>query len=884
MKNIFAAMLIVLTLLLSSALLFSITNSKHYEFAATLVMLETFLTFWLIFMLKRFNRMRIDAEKREKKFKTFFEITPYSCVVTDSEHRYTMVNKAFCTTTGYSEADIIGKTNQELGLNQDRKDVDLFTKELEEKGVILNKETTFLHKDNEFHFVMFSAASATIENQLYTISSAVDITDLEKSRQLILESEKRAKKQRAALAEIALHSNVLAENQIEIINKITKIIAETLNVERGSIWTLSEDNKLLTSISVYELSKTRHSSGQIVETAQFPNYFDSLQRERRIYTSDAQEDPRTFEIKDNYLIPLGIASLIDAIIISDGTISGIVSAEHIGETREWFPDEELFVTTVAAIVSQIFANEKKRKAEEALLKNEMRLSYALSATSDAVWEWDYQTGKTYYSSRWYKMLGYENNEFEMTFDTWKNLCHPDDFSSTVKKIESVIKNQQNSGYQAEFRMKHKNGDWIWILGRGNVVKRNDSGEALLLSGTNTDISAWKKSEENTKKLQDQLNQAQKMDSIGRLASGVAHDFNNMLGVITGYSEMALLKTEPSDIRHSYLDEIKKAALRSANIAKQLLAFARQQSVEPKIVNINEVVESMAKMLRRLIGEDLAFRFIPEKELWNIKIDPSQIDQVLANLCVNARDAISGTGTISIETKNAFFDAEFCKRNNLGDECNFVMLAVTDTGCGMDAETQSKIFEPFFTTKSAGKGTGLGLATVYGIVKQNGGFVNVSSEIGKGTVFKLYFPKQIKKMGGAQLKEESASAVDLLGKTVLLVEDEPALLKLINHMLEDFGCRVIFASRPREAVKLALDYPGKIDLLLTDVIMPELNGKELSAELLLKHSSMRILFMSGYTPNSIWERGIIDEGVNFIQKPFSTQDINKKLKEIFSSPI
>jgi PAS domain S-box-containing protein len=373
-----------------------------------------------------------------------------------------------------------------------------------------------------------------------------------------------------------------------------------------------------------------------------------------------------------------------------------------------------------------------------------------------------------------------------------------------------------------------------------------------------------------KRVEEQFRQAQKMESVGRLAGGVAHDFNNMLGVIIGNAEMALEETEPDSPIAADIEEILRAAKRSADITRQLLAFARKQTIQPRTLDMNETVEGMLKMLRRLIGEDIDLIWHPGSELWPVRMDPAQLDQVLANLCVNARDAIGGVGKVTIETDNAVFDEAYCEDHIGFVPGEYARLAVSDDGCGMEKEVRDRIFEPFFTTKAADRGTGLGLPTVYGIAKQNGGFVNVYSEPGKGTAFRIYFPRWT---GGESGDEAPASAPEIArgrGETILLVEDEPAILKMCAAMLEKLGYRVLAAPTPGEAERLAEAGDGTIRLLLTDVVMPEMNGRDLADRLGKRFPNLRVLFMSGYTANAIAHRGVLDAGVHFIQKPFSME--------------
>ena len=397
-----------------------------------------------------------------------------------------------------------------------------------------------------------------------------------------------------------------------------------------------------------------------------------------------------------------------------------------------------------------------------------------------------------------------------------------------------------------------------------------------------DITARHKAEAQREILQTQLQQAQKMDSVGRLAGGVAHDFNNMLGVILGHAELALAQIDPSLPFFSDLQEIQKAAARSTDLTRQLLAFARKQTVAPKILDLNETVEGMLKMLRRLIGENIDLAWHPGKNPDRIQIDPSQIDQILANLCVNARDAIGETGMITIETDNAAFDDEYCAAHPGFTPGAFVVLAVSDNGCGMDSDTLLHLFEPFFTTKKVGEGTGLGLATVYGVVKQNQGFINVYSEMGQGTTFKIYLPRHAPADSPAP-PPPPKNTISRGSETVLLVEDEPLLLNMTRMMLEHAGYHVLSATSPAEALRLAEQHADHIHLLMTDVVMPEMNGRELARALHVRHPRLKRLFMSGYTANVIAHHGILDPGVHFIQKPFSTSDLAAKIREVLDDP-
>lgn len=392
------------------------------------------------------------------------------------------------------------------------------------------------------------------------------------------------------------------------------------------------------------------------------------------------------------------------------------------------------------------------------------------------------------------------------------------------------------------------------------------------------IVEWLRDINEHKKTDARLRQLEKMDAVGRLAGGIAHDFNNMLSVILGNTDLIMEDIKADHPYFSDLQEIQDAGERSANLTRQLLAFARKQTVTPKVINLDQTVEGMIKMLQRLIGEDIDMSWIPDGNLWPVKIDPGQIDQILANLCINARDAITDVGKVIIETGNMIFDEDYCKTHAGCIPGEYVMIAVSDNGPGIDAEMQSQLFEPFFTTKELGKGTGLGLATVYGIVKQNNGYINVYSELGHGTTFKIYL-QRYKDRAVPQSSKTTADLNTKYSETILLLEDEPAILKMAAKMLKRQGYNVIEALTPGQAIHLATEHIGDINLLITDVIMPELNGRDLAKKIMSLYPGVKCLFMSGYTANVIAHHGVLDEGINFIQKPFSRSDLAEMIRSI-----
>ena len=530
---------------------------------------------------------------------------------------------------------------------------------------------------------------------------------------------------------------------------------------------------------------------------------------------------------------------------------------------------------VVAISGTLTDITKRKEAEGELAYRSMLLEKSQELGDIGSWDIDIDSNLIIWTDETYKIFGVPIGT-KVTYDIFIEIVHPEDRELVNQQWQAAMVGEP---YDVEHRLL-VHGETKWVRQKAEV-EFDETGKAIRATGFTQNITRRKSQEAERLSLEDQLHHAQRIESIGRLAGGVAHDYNNMLAVIIGNAELAQMKITSAHPLRDDLEEILTAAKRSRDITQKLLAFARKQTIEPKVLDLNTAVETMLKMLEKLLGENIELVWHPGEDIWPVEIDPSQLDQILANLCVNARDAIADTGQLIIETNRVTLGEDYCADHAGFVPGDYVQLSVNDTGCGMDKITLEKIFEPFFTTKEPGSGTGLGLAMVYGVVKQSNGFINVYSEPGQGTTFKIYLPKY-----QGEVIEERKPVADAApkgrGETILVVEDEVPILKLVTTMLSGLGYEVLSAISPSEALVVAKEYPGNIDLLVTDVVMPEMNGRELAGRLALLCPTIKALYMSGYTKNAIAHHGVLDKGIRFIQKPFSRNEFCVKVRDVLDT--
>jgi two-component system, cell cycle sensor histidine kinase and response regulator CckA len=543
---------------------------------------------------------------------------------------------------------------------------------------------------------------------------------------------------------------------------------------------------------------------------------------------------------------------------------------HSPTRKQWF---RLMVTPLCvagridgAVVMHVDVTSRKLQ-EEALAASEERFRLLSRATSDAIWDWDLLTNSVWWNEGFGVLFGYSQDEVGTTVSSWTDRIHPDDKSWVIPDIYAAIENGDEV-WSGEYRFLRKNGRYAVVLDRGHII-RDSEGRAVRMIGGMTDLT-------DKKHLEAQLYQSQKMESIGQLAGGIAHDFNNLLTIIAGYSELLLAMFPTGDEKRQMLAQIHDAGERATNLTRQLLAFSRKQVLVPRVLDLNQTIDDIRRMLGRLIGEDIKIIVTLRPDVWRIKVDPGQLEQVIINLSINARDAMPRGGILTLETLN-----ESISPRHGGDRMEvlpgrYVSFRVSDTGCGMTPEVMEHIFEPFFTTKESGKGTGLGLATVFGIVKQSGGHIEVESETGKGTCVTILFPATFEADGP---DSSTPSSVVKGGETILLVEDEPGVRGIARLALESQGYRVLEAENGKSGKTLCEKHGEEISIVVTDVVMPGMSGREMVESIRLRNPQVKILYMSGYTDDVVVRAGVIDQSDAFIEKPFSPLTLARKVREV-----
>jgi|GEM_PF-2448205 len=797
--------------------------------------------------------------EREEQFRTLTELAPTSVTIIGGEHtdEYLYVNSAWEQLTGYTKADIQMLRPIDLVRPEMRKAIiDKKNARLRGEPVESRYEMPIIRKDGQTRWIDFSAALSTYQGEPVIIGMANDITDQKMTAEALRNSE-------------AMYRNLFEHAPMGIFRSSSG--GRFLNVN-------PELARILGCRTPEQVIRHYHNLGEQL-------YMDPEQRNAVIGILSEKGSVEKFEFEalrvDGSRIWIFVNArmgerLPDGSFVIEGFVSDITAARRANDrilhlnrilrsmqdidrliARE--KDEEFFIRQVCALLVK---NQGYLGAMIVLLDSDGRPCRSAQAGMPeplATMEEMLELGQIPLCCQGIKATPESCKACPAVHS-----CTPDDLICTRLEYDDHF-----YGYIAVsiFRVAGE------IEEEHSLFTQTASDVAFALY--NMEREKQKQDAEHAReRAEEQLQQAQKMEAIGRLAGGVAHDFNNMLNVILGYAGIIRNRMDKNDPMYGYVLEIEQAAQRSAELTSHLLAFSRKQITEPRMIDLNEIIEDQLTMLNRLIGEKIEIRFLPAEDLWNIRVDPFQVDQVLTNLTVNSRDAIEEMGTVTIRTENIILQEENATELPAGD---YVLLTFSDTGTGMDTQTLEQIFEPFFTTKAVGKGTGLGLSTVYGIVKQNRGAIEVTSESGAGTTFRIYFPRYL---AGDETWEVHPEAESLRGdETVLIVEDEEQVLNLAAMILSEHGYNVLKARTPGEALRMAREHGNHIRLLLTDVIMPEMNGRQLSRKVEEINPGIRTLFMSGYTDDVIAEQGIIEPAADLIVKPFTVPLLTGKIREV-----
>ncbi len=807
-----------------------------------------------------------ERKHSEERFAKAFGSSPAPLVISEiATGRFIDVNDRWVEMLGHSREEQIGRTSKEVGIWTDPDERDRIVAKLGEKGFFKDEPIQFVTKSGEKKFALWSAEVITLDGRDVLLSLILDETDRRLAEAAL------AGRTRLFLISLTTFAGVLLillawlivalrhRNEVSNALKIEKdrygnILESTdvgiweWNVQTGE----TTFNERLVGMAGYTLAELAPIS---FKTWEFLAHPDDLQASKEALEGHFQGDTAFYAAECR-------------IKHKEGHWVWVLDRGKVISRTE--DDKPLLVYGTHQDITE------RKHAEKALMESEKRYRTILNEMAEGYHEVDLAGNFTFFNEAFLNLFGYSSDEMMGT-----NFSRYAAEVAIAKRLYRTYNETYRTGVpiqSCEWDILRKDGERRTLEFYASLV-RDSKDNPVGFRGIVRDVTQDKWAEQEREKLQSQLNQAQKMEAIGTLAGGIAHDFNNMLTVILGYAKSGLNDFDLSHPIHYKFQQILNAANRSADITRQLLAFARKQTIAPKVLDLNLTLEGMLKILHRLIGEDIDLIWKPAPNLWPVKMDSSQIDQILANLCINARDAIAGVGKLTIETGRHTFDVEYCNEHAGFIPGDFVLLAVSDNGCGMDKETLDNLFDPFFTTKDVGKGTGLGLATIYGIVKQNNGFINVYSEPGQGSTFKIYLPRHTAGMAEKIPDRPMTSPPRGSGETILIVEDEATILEMLETILENMNYKVIAAASPSQAMEMAHSHAGQIHLVITDVVMPEMNGRDLAGKITDLYPDIGLLFMSGYTANVIAHQGVLDEGVAFIQKPFSMKDLAVKVREV-----
>jgi PAS domain S-box-containing protein len=788
-------------------------------------------------------------------YRTIFDQNPNGVFVVSAEGAILECNRAFAETLGYESATEV-QTLTPADIFIDSHERTSFLSKLRQKNALTNFEWCARGRLGRKIWLLVNIRLLEPRRlEAWAIGSAVDITERKHEDE---ETQKhiRLTASVADLGQLALRRT----DDDHLLQMAVERVACDLEVDYCQVLDRPTGGDLLRFVAGAGWS----SAGA------HPLRFDSCQvDEAEAALLGLKKEPHSSAPQTltgaHLLMEQGFASAMSVAIGSDDGPRGILSV-HSHKVR-YFDDQEVSFLQSAANV--LAAALKQQETDQELRTSEERLRLAMEAATLGIWDRDLKTDQITWSRSQAVLFGLPPDQLRGTYAEFHGLIHPDDRARVELTLDRA--REDKTAYSHEYRIIRSDGVH-WITGKGRFFY-DDDGQAYRVMGVVLDVS-------ERRRLEEQYRHAQKMEAVGRFAGGVAHDFNNLLTVINGYSDMLLNMIPLGAEAYELVQQIRNSGERGANLTRQVLAFSRHQVVASRTLNVNAVLRDMESMLRRLIGEDLDFHTDPDPHIGLVNADPGQLDQVIVNLVINARDAMPTGGTLIVSTRNLEFTPADVQERPDARPGRYVMLSVSDTGSGMDDSTLTRIFEPFFTTKGD-QGTGLGLATVYSIVHQASGFIEVASAPGQGAAFHIYLPCVEKPTEAVQAPITEAARAFRSNDTVLLVEDENGVRKLVRHMLEALGLHVLEASGGREALDLCLAYPEPVHLLVSDVVMPRMSGKELADRLRISRPEMRVLFISGYVDDAVVLRGVLHAEAVFLQKPFDAVSLAEKVHEALS---
>lgn len=711
----------------------------------------------------------------------------------------------------------------------------------------------------------------------------LDITDRKQAEQDLRENEQRLKQQNDAILRLMSRGTLFQSNFRKAVQQVTEVGATLLATERVSVWLYENEYSVIICSDLYEQKKGGHSSGETLPCKEFQTYTESHKKGNVIAVDDIFTDPRTKDSTVSYYHGNGITSLLDVPIYVRDRLAALLSFEHTGRHRVWTSEDERLATHMAALLSISFTEKERKETEEALRDSEARFKSIIAVSNTGAWEYHGETEKLWCSPEYFTMLGRVPQEEALAGEAdlstvWTELIHPEDRSRAFSNFSRYLAEGSPGMYEDYFRMIHRDGSIVWILSRGQTLRRDDGSCTDVTVGTHIDMTEKHQSDERQAELTRQLHQSNKMEAIGQLAGGVAHDFNNIIAGITGAAELLTETSELTQEQKECCEMILTAADRAGDVTRKLLLFSRKGNAEKTTLDCATSINDTISLLRHSVNKNITIIQENRAEKTTLVGDASMLQNAFMNIGINASHAMPEGGELHFLLENCILNREYCAISSFDlTPGEYLKISIRDTGCGMDSETMSRIFEPFFTTKKTGKGTGLGMSAVYGAVQKHGGAISVYSEVGTGSVFHIYLPVLSEIDPGIEQEEELPQGTG----TILVIDDEELIRKTASALLGSLGYHVLTAKNGRDGVTLFEEKQKEIDLIILDMIMPVMGGRETFQKLRKIVPHIPIIVASGFAKEEYLGE-LEQDGVNgFLNKPFRTRDLAAMVAEHIS---